>query len=127
MLRELRDDGPAAKNHHVLARLFLHGLDRARIELAEEAGILPRHLLPGLGKYQFVRVVYPVYHRTQLWSPPSRAMRVRRRAGVIEHVRPEAFEHLVRPAPEEVGVGTRHAVRRRLVDLRLRDDPVELP
>src|SRR5204862_503369 len=53
MLRKLRHDRAAPKDDEVFARLFLHRLDLARIELTQEAGIFPREAIHSSREHQF--------------------------------------------------------------------------
>src|SRR4030095_3745488 len=66
VLSELRHDGAASENHDVFAGLLLQGLDLARVELVEKAGIPPRDILPRFGNDQFGRLVDPVRHRANV-------------------------------------------------------------
>src|SRR5438874_2252640 len=53
-------------------------------------------------------------------------VRIRRRGGVLQGLPPESFEEFVGPAPEEHGVGSRHARRGGLGLLVVGHDPVQV-
>src|SRR2546426_12013749 len=56
----------------------------------------------------------------------ARLLRIRRRGGVLHGLPPESFEEFVGPAPEEHGVGSRHARRGGLGLLDVGHDPVQV-
>jgi hypothetical protein len=126
MLSEQRYDGTAAKDDHALARLTLHRRDRARVKIVDEMRIVPGDLLQGPGENQLVRLVQHGGKLPELRRSASRHMRVRRGGSVLQNVRPEPLEHLVRLSAEQDRVDFRDAGRAFLVHLLVRDYPVEV-
>ena len=126
VLRQLRHDRSATEDHHVLAGPLLHGRDLVHVQLTDEASVVPRHFFQCSGENELGRLVHPDGDHSVLSRLLPWTVRIRRRAGVLQGLPPESFEEFVGPAPEEHGVGSRHARRGGLGLLVVGHDPVQV-
>src|ERR671910_2232235 len=95
MLRKRGHDRAASEHDHVSPLFPLHAPDSRRIDLWQDARVLPADLLQSPGEDQLVSLIDPHGHLAERGRPARWIMRVRGCFRIVQSMWPVCLEQLV--------------------------------